>query len=131
MKCLYFPLILLALLWVGLVETQITFQTNPQLGKFKSPSGLDCMWLNLKANESELNMLVGCWCNVSDEERRDYGCSYVTPIKKCNKEADKFFEKLVAQLKGNTLNIYTVMSWCCWFLVTLRCNCSYSWIYIC
>ena len=88
-------------LFVVLVKTQISVDTNPQMGKFSTPKGLECMWLSDKSKDSEINMMVACWCDNSEGERKDYGCNYSGPRKKCRKKSDSLYEGIVAKLKGN------------------------------
>ncbi len=91
----------LVLLNCGRGNSQISVETNPQMGKFFSPKGVECMWLHSKSDKTELSLMVACWCNNTDGEKKDYGCNYKTTRKLCKKSSDSFFEGIMDQLKGN------------------------------
>jgi len=91
--------------FVVLAKSQISVDTNPQMGKFSTPKGAECMWLNDKSKTSDISLMIACWCENSKGERKDYGCTYSGTRKKCNKKSDSFFEGIAAKLKGNTNHV--------------------------
>jgi len=106
MKDFYYTLTLLLPVYIGVVVSQISVETNPQMGDFSTPNGAECMWFNEKSDESKTSLSVACWCKNEEGEKTDYGCHYSAPKKKCDKKTDSFFEGLVDQLNGNIDNVF-------------------------